>query len=103
MQAFEWHQGFTEGREYFEDDKHSGCPQTSCTAENIEDVYASAHKNRLHTKAHIVETVGICSAPLGRFVTGNIWSFLCDPQSKRASTTWKSSQSPRKQKFCHAK
>ncbi|GFU81588.1 hypothetical protein TNCV_4927191 [Trichonephila clavipes] len=36
--AFEWHRRFREGRESFEDGKISGCPQTSHTIENIENV-----------------------------------------------------------------
>ncbi|GFS88072.1 transposon Tf2-6 polyprotein [Trichonephila clavipes] len=41
MQAFEWHRHFREGRESVEDDKWSGHPQTTRTAESIEKVFAA--------------------------------------------------------------
>ena len=55
-QAFEWHRRFREGRESVEDDERSGRPQTSRTAENIENVSAAVRQNRQQT---IAELVGI--------------------------------------------
>ncbi|GFV23768.1 hypothetical protein TNCV_959621 [Trichonephila clavipes] len=57
-QDFECHRRFREDRESVEDDKRSGCSQSSHTAENIENVSAAVRKNRLQT---ISESVGISS------------------------------------------
>ncbi|GFW37670.1 hypothetical protein TNCV_415561 [Trichonephila clavipes] len=44
MKDFKWHRSFREGKESVKDDEHSGCPQTSCTAENIEEFSAPIHE-----------------------------------------------------------
>ncbi|GFU00661.1 uncharacterized protein TNCV_4818261 [Trichonephila clavipes] len=48
-----------QGRESFEDDKSSGRPQTSHTAQNIGKVSGAVPKNRFQTIAQIAESVGI--------------------------------------------
>ncbi|GFW72545.1 hypothetical protein TNCV_3797731 [Trichonephila clavipes] len=48
----------------------------------------------------LISAVAKDASLIGRIVTGNEkWCFLCDPQSKRASVTWKSPHFPCKQKF----
>lgn len=55
---------------------------------------------RMEMAGDLITAVDKDPSLLGRIVTGDEkWCFLYDPQSKRASATWKSPQSPRKQKF----
>ncbi|GFS56295.1 uncharacterized protein TNCV_2769561 [Trichonephila clavipes] len=59
-QAFERYRCFWESRESFEDDKHSGCLQTSLTAENIEKVSEAfglaIHQNDHQARRRFVES-----------------------------------------------
>ncbi|GFV17664.1 hypothetical protein TNCV_4406991 [Trichonephila clavipes] len=67
MQAFERHHHFREGRENVEDDKRSGSPQISRTAENTD--VSAVRENGLQT---IAELVGISSATCRLILTTNL-------------------------------
>ncbi|GFV18958.1 hypothetical protein TNCV_4758431 [Trichonephila clavipes] len=54
-QAFEWNRRFRESRESVEDDKCSGCPQTSCTAKNVKKVSAAVYDVKSTSQAELTD------------------------------------------------
>ncbi|GFX40489.1 hypothetical protein TNCV_1412991 [Trichonephila clavipes] len=62
-----------EGKESIEDDRSSGCPQTSHTAENIEKVFQAERKKRLQTIAQTAESVRISKAKCQQILAKDLY------------------------------
>jgi len=65
--TFEWFKHFKDGREYVEDDKHSGRPSTCTTPEMIAKVREVILENRRQTIHDVCNRVGLSYSHVNAF------------------------------------
>jgi transposase len=70
--VFEWHSRFKAGRVSAEDDKRSGRPSTSKTAENVEKIQELIHEDHRQTTHELTDAGGISYAVCQEILTENL-------------------------------